>query len=302
MNPRDPQTVSDMMAAWNHYSMDVGKRNRAPVVKKFIEDTLDLLHAGQPIGADVIAARRTALRKHIDSAENPATKRALLDLREAIDDAMERSMIAQAGPQGLADIAAWKRARRQYANLMIVEEAWLKGQAENRGMGYITPTALAGAAASGPRAKNFIKGRSDYTKLALAGQAILTPLGTSNTAARSRAGLLPATLGLAGGAALSTLAGHGDLNAVLLPALGAVGGAGLNSVAGKSLMHPWTQKYLRNQFLGPAPPLQPGRQTALTAGLYGPRAGASVLTIGGDRDGMMTPAEQAAMRRRLVAP
>lgn len=296
--------VRDFQTTWQRYSNALGRGDRAPIVENTIRDIMDLAqqHGGR-IPGDLYRSRRTALLEHARTASNADTRHALMGLREALDDAMERSMVATSlrNPNAMDDVRAWREARQQYANLMVVEDAMTLGQAQARGMGTISPQALATAAARGPRKKNFIRGRSDYTDLAHAGQAVLTPLPQSGTAGRSRIGnLLPMALGTAAGAALQ---GGGDLtHSLLLPALGAVGGAGLTAAAGKTLMHPWTQRYLRNQMLGPAPPFQPGRQMALTAGMYGPRAGAPVLTIGGDRDGMMTPAEQAAMRRRLVAP
>jgi hypothetical protein len=89
------------------------------------------------------------------------------------------------------------------------------------------------AASSGNRG-GYATGQSDFTKLAKAGQAVMTPLPNSGTASRINARNLGSGL-LAGGGALT--AG--------LP--GMIAGLVAPQVAGRALMSRPVQKYLANQ-------------------------------------------------------
>ena len=60
------------------------------------------------------------------------------------------------------------------------------------------------------------------------------------------------------------------------------------------------EQLVRTGRVVPSPLAEASRQAAVTAMLQGPRAAAPVMTIGGDRDALMTPDEQAAQLRRLA--
>src|SRR5690606_10424329 len=124
-------------------------------------------------------------------------------VRDALDNAMERSIIPQ-------DKGQWAQLRRQYANSEVLLKA-AKGAGEDAGIGIISPARLRTAAASGKNAKNYVLGKSDFSELAKAGQAVMTPLPDSGTASRlATRGLmsLPAGMGaIAGGASGDVMTG-----------------------------------------------------------------------------------------------
>jgi hypothetical protein len=60
------------------------------------------------------------------------------------------------------------------------------------------------------------------------------------------------------------------------------------------------QQLVQTGRIVPSPLADASRQAAVMSLLQGPRSAAPVMTIGGDKDAFMTPAEQAAMRRRLA--
>ncbi|QMV26325.1 hypothetical protein GRI33_05045 [Brucella sp. BO3] len=114
------------------------------------------------------------------------------------------------------------------------------GGGEAAGQGYITPAQLKIAAAMGNR-EGFALGNSDFTRLAKAGQAVMTPMSDSGTASRLAVrGLmsLPAGIGAAAGGA------SGDFSTGLV---GALAGAAVPNVVGKALMSKPIQNYLANQ-------------------------------------------------------
>jgi hypothetical protein len=166
---------------------------------------------------------------------NPDLKMSLYDLKGELDDAVQNGLQQIGNGQ---DAAAWAQTRSQYKNLLVIERA-LANSTESANQGLITPTALANAdrAISGRRA--YVRGTSNFSDLAHAGNAILKPEANSNTAARSWLHLLPSAIGaFAGGAAEG------------LSPTGVLAGAGLAAapgIAGRALMSRPVQAYLGNQ-------------------------------------------------------
>jgi hypothetical protein len=188
---------------------------RAPIVNDILGD---LVKAVQQNGGRVDGAAYQSLRSRLDKAaraivaRDPALSQALFDIRSALDANMERS-IAQSNP---ADLGAWKGVRRQYANLLVLEKA-AGGSGEKAGLGIITPAALRTAAANQNK-RAFVRGTSDFTDLAKAGQATMLPMPESGTsyrlAARGISNLPSVIGGIAGsaaglpGIAAGAVAGH----------------------------------------------------------------------------------------------
>ncbi|GAA0613236.1 hypothetical protein [Paenochrobactrum glaciei] len=153
-------------------------------------------------------------------------------IRNALDSAMERSVSG-------VDAGVWKELRRQYGNSKVLMKA-AKGGGEEAALGIISPARLRMAASSG-NGDAYVLGNTDFSQLAKAGQAAMTPLPDSGTASRlATRGLmsLPAGMGaIAGGAT-------GD---VMTGLAGAAAGAAVPKVAGKILMSDTAQRYLANQ-------------------------------------------------------
>lgn len=181
---------------------------------------------GKMSGADYQAIR-SRLTKRANNARGSDNELAAAyrGLRNALDGAMDRSI-------NPADAGVWKELRRQYGNYKTLSKA-AGGGGEAAGLGVISPARLRMAASSGNQ-EGFARGASDFTKLAKAGQAIMTPLPNSGTAQRMAAqGIAAAIMGGGGGA----VAGPFGLAAGLAgPAL-----------AGRALMSKPVQAYLANQ-------------------------------------------------------
>lgn len=150
---------------------------------------------------------------------------AIRGLRDALDNGMERSI-------NPADAGAWDVLRRQYGNYKTLTKA-AGGGGEKAGMGVISPAQLRMAASSGNK-EGFVTGASDFTDLAKAGQAVMTPLPNSGTAARTSVRNLGSGI-LAGGGALA--GGVPGMAAGLLAP----------QLAGRALMSAPVQRYLSQE-------------------------------------------------------
>lgn len=169
-------------------------------------------------------------------------------IRNALDNAMERSITG-------VDAGVWKELRKQYGNSKVLMKA-AKGGGEDAALGIISPARLRMAASSGS-GDAYVLGNSDFSQLAKAGQATMTPLPDSGTPSRLAVrGLmsLPAGMGaIAGGATGDVMMGLG----------GALAGAVVPKAAGQVLMSKPMQNYLARQII--SQPLTAQSRSLLTA-------------------------------------
>jgi hypothetical protein len=188
----DPTLTQKLLRARSEYNQLVPELMRKPVVSNTVDDVLNTAQQnGHVIPGEVYKAVRSRIeRMRSASASDPELGNALRTMRDALDDAMEKSMPAPRAGQ-------WKEVRKQYKNLLTIEKA-ATGAGENAANGLISPAQLRAAAKQkGKRA--FTRGKEDFRALADAGEALMKPLPQSGTAPRAAvAGLLGA-----GGTALS---------------------------------------------------------------------------------------------------
>ena len=196
---------------------------------------------------------------------------ALRDLKNAIDEAMERTLQANNSP----DLGAWKKVRREYRNIIVLEQA-ATGAGEKAAEGLLSPSALRTATVTKHGRRNYARGTGDFADLARAGEATMKPLPQSGTAPRTAArniGMsIPALLGGGAGASISPE----------MAMLGMIGGAGIPYAMCRGLLSKPARAYLGNQLLK-GKRLSAGKKTALT--LLGGSAGAIPVreSYGGQR-------------------
>jgi len=232
----DRQFGQDVGATLNRYGKLLEAQQK-PIINNISDDLIQRIQANNGvIPGTEYQAIRSDLSLAAKSTTNPALSGAFNGLRNALDKAMERS-IAINNP---SDLGTWGKLRRQYGNMKVLERAAV-GAGEEAGMGIISPARLRSAAATGNRG-GFARGDSEFSDLAKAGQAIMTPLPQSGTAPRLRAqnlfAMIPAMMGGTAGAGVG-----GPLGA----AAGVAAGAALPKVAGSILMSKPIQSYLTNQ-------------------------------------------------------
>lgn len=221
----DRGILNDMNAAANEYGrlLPTDQKN---TFYQLGDDIVQKFKAGQNSmsGKDYQTVRSRLSRMAKGSTDTEYAS-ALRGLRDALDSGMERSI-------NPADAGVWGDLRRQYGNMKVLERA-ANGGGEDAAMGIISPARLRMAASSGNRA-GYARGQGDFADLAKAGQAVMTPLPNSGTAARTSVRNLGSPM-LAGGGAL--VGGVPGLAAGLLAP----------KAAGAALMSPWVQRYLSNQ-------------------------------------------------------
>jgi hypothetical protein len=256
----DPQFGQDLTATWQNYSNLVAPPNRAPAVENYIREVHNAIRNGQLPG-EVYQSLRSRIEATARGARgNPDAMNALRDIRHALDDGMERSIAATGNP---ADIQAWREARNQYRNLLVVEKV-AAGAGEDAATGLLSPQQMRQAVVSSHGQRNYARGTGDFAELVRAGNAVMPKLPQSGTAPRAAASAVPAILG---GGAASLLGGGAE---AVIPA--SIAATAAPSLVGRALMAPWMQNYLGNQVLaGPLNAMDTRRNLVLQSLMAPPR-------------------------------
>lgn len=250
----DPQFIVDLQADWNGYKNLVSAPNRVPAVENFAREVIDQLKRNaNSLPGNVYQSLRSRMEAAARSITNTEARNAIRDMRTSLDGLMERS-IAKANPD---DLGAWRDARRQYRNMMILEQA-AASAGENAALGLISPRALRQAAATGRQGRRgYVRGQGDFADLARAGNALMLPMPQSGSA--------PRVLMSSGGALLgSALAGEPF-------SLAALAGIAAPGAFGRALMSRPVQSYLSSgKNTGALNGGLPARQNALLQALLAP--------------------------------
>lgn len=250
----DPGFAADVRQTMQDYGRVLPSQQREAILN-YIQDFTQFAN-GMP--GQVYQTARSTLGRQANAMRqsDPPFSQALAGLRDALDNAMGRSISP-------ADQAAWQEARSQYRNWMAIQKA-ATGAGELAAEGYISPSQLRAAVASQNRGQ-YARGQGDLADLARAGEAIMRPLPNSGTAPRQAINNIVAAisgaLGTAGGVAGNTAGG--------LPGAvtGAMAGAAVPAVLGRLLMSRPVQGYLGNQAAGA---LSEGQRAVLDALLAAP--------------------------------
>lgn len=222
----DKQMANDISLTLKRYG-NLLEPQQKPIIKNVVGDLVQRVNAnGGKLSGEEYQMIRSDLSRAAKSTGNQTLSAAFKGIRDALDEAMDRSI----NPQ---DVGAWKLLRKQYGNFKVLEKAAGSGGAD-AGMGLINPAQLRIAASAGNRG-GFARGASDFTDLAKAGQAVLTPLPNSGTAARNAVRNFGIPMGSAG------------VGSMVAGIPGAIAGVAVPYVAGRTLMSAPVQRYLGNQ-------------------------------------------------------
>lgn len=265
----DQSLVDDFNGTMREYNRVLGSEQKQ-IVGNIAQDIVDRFKAGSgSLSGKDYQMLRSRLSKRAQNAAGSDNElaEAYRGLRNALDRGMERSVRPE-------DAGEWARLNKEYGNMKTLQKASVGG-GEDAGLGIISPARLRMAASSGKNLDKFTTGKSDFSELSKAGQAMMTPLPQSGTnsrqVARNLGPIVPMMIGSATGAAAG-----GQENGIL----GALGGAALGAlapkVAGKALMSRPAQAYLMNQ-AAPAVNFADPRYAAVIAALLGQGAGPPAL-------------------------
>jgi hypothetical protein len=232
----DRRLQNDLVGTWRDYAALTPDNARAPVVQNTIQDIVDAVRANGRLDGAAYQAVRSRLDRAARGTADPQLAEALRGIRNALDEGMERSIARN----NHRDLGAWRQARNQYRNMLVIEQA-ATGAGENAAQGIISPSALRNATVTKHGRRNYARGSGDFAELARAGEGVMKPLPQSGTAPRLRAQNIgtgvTSLLGAGGGATVG-----GPLGAVA----GAAAGAAIPAIVGRLMMSPAGQAYLRN--------------------------------------------------------
>lgn len=248
-------TVGDhrrITTALRDYERMTPPSQQVPYIREIVKDIGGI--AGQPIPGPLYQQYRSIIERVARGTSAPEVSSALRDIRNVLDDAVERGLQPQMQGQ-------WREARTQYRNLLTVARA-AGAAGEDAANGLISPARLASAAKVTQGARNFERGRGELAGLARAGEAVMKQMPQSGTAPRLMAMQVGQTV--AGGAA-GAMAGGGDPTTT---GIGAVLPWLVRGAAGRAVMSRPVQRYLANQALpGNAVNARQGGMSALAAAL-----------------------------------
>lgn len=242
----DKKLASDLGDTFKEYSQLVPENARAPIIENSIQDVIKTArdNGGQIPGETYQAIRSRLDRAARSSKADPQLSSALYGVRNSLDDAMERSLIASGKTD---EVVAWQKARNEYRNALVVEKS-VKGAGEDAAHGIITPGKLRTAVEQqNPRA--YARGKGDFAGLARAASGTMSPLPSSGTQQRTGMHEAMQLMGIIGGLDAGGHA-YGPEGAIA----GGLAGLAGPAVASRLLMNPAMQKYLGNQMLKPGAP------------------------------------------------
>ncbi|HEY1093031.1 MAG TPA: hypothetical protein VGE47_18165, partial [Burkholderiaceae bacterium] len=237
----DGKLADDLVDTVRRYRSITSESQRVPIVDDIIKDLIALEKQGNPgaLAGEAYQRLRSNIERAARSTKSSDVAEVLRDLKGALDDATERWM-RKYNPD---DLGAWREARRQYRNMIVLEDAATRaGSAAAEGI--ITPQALRSAAIKQGK-RGYARGKSEFTELANAGVSALPPLPNSGTAGRlSAKTLLP--LGAGAGATIG-----GAVGGIPGAVVGGTIGAALPWGAGRLMLSKPGRAYLGNQVAGP---------------------------------------------------
>jgi hypothetical protein len=254
--------AQNLRNAVDDYHNLVAPPNRAPVIENFVTEIRNTAQRnGGVLPGDVYQSLRSRMERAARGmGNNPEARTAIREMRESVDDAMERSIVATGNT---ADIAAWREARNQYRNMLVIEKA-ATGAGEGAAAGLISPAKLREATVNTQGRRNYARGDGDFSDLARAGVQTMSPLPNSGTAGRMSAQNLGVGVSTLLGGAAGGAAGGGDPTATIA---GILAGAVLPRAVGRAATTNVGRAYLGNQTAAPMlNNLTPG-QSAVTDAL-----------------------------------
>lgn len=226
----DPQMAQDLRRVILDYQDLVPAFAQSPIANMTTQIAQRIAQNNNTLPGEVYQTFRSRLDRAARSSRNdPQLSDALMGIRNALDDAMGRSMSA-------ADQAAWGEARNQYRNLMVIEKAASSAGTVGK-EGVLTPETFA-QAAKGQNVRQYARGQGDFSELAQAARSTMQALPNSGTAQRAQAQSLLAAAGA--GMGLTAAGPVGAAGGMMAPYLMQVG-------AGRALMSRPVQNWLSNQ-------------------------------------------------------
>lgn len=219
------------------------------VVASRIEDLLTPQGFARPqIQGQEFARVTSELKREARAyANRPEVQRALNALSEAIDNAAERSM-------GPALRQEWQDARREYRNLLAIDQAARSGTAADRTVGNL-PLGAFQQAVRGQDKRGYARGRGELNLLSRIGNLMADKIPDSGTAQRTAM------------TNLLTLGGTGAAGGAIGGIPGILAGLALPPAVQAAIQSPAGRAYLTNQRMAGPSPMSPAARAAALANI-----------------------------------
>lgn len=224
----DKDLIDELNAVTQKYGKKVTSQQR-PILENFVND----IRRAKMLPGSTYQSARSDARRIAKSSTDPMLADAFRDVRNALDNAFERSI-----PAGSRDAEVFKALNKNYANFKIIDDA-MSGNMADQALGNIIPQRLSSAIKARSKAA-VSRGQTEIADLAKAGTAIFKAPPQAQTeisqamSQLTRLGAAAAPYAIGGGALYYS-------NDMSLPIT-----AGL-LLGGPALTNPATQAYLRNQ-------------------------------------------------------
>lgn len=229
----------DALAARNHMQFQMNlKTGRVQIMDDLRDIAKDYYNSVEAKPAPIIKNTLKEMGKHVAQGvlpgpkfqeitsaleaaarTNPNLAPTVREMRATINKAMEDYIVST----NQADAGLWQAVNKQYANLLIVENALGKLDA-NTANGLLSPRAVAAATQRIKGKRNYVRGRTDFDDLTRAGIAAMPELPINSYAPPSELSKMLARkiamYGSSGG-----MAGMGGFTATGSPMMGMAAGA-----------------------------------------------------------------------------
>jgi hypothetical protein len=174
----DNQFITDLTTAVRDYRNVPNSQQRA-IVQGYVDDIVQHVNQGSMPGVQY-QEMRSRLSRQSNSLRNtdPTLSDALRDMRNALDNAMERSI-----PAGSPDAALWRQSRQEYGAQKTIEKTASRA-GEATAEGQIVPANLRNTVSAENRGA-YARGEGNFSELARAGAGVMAPLPNSGTAQRN---------------------------------------------------------------------------------------------------------------------
>lgn len=171
----DNQLITDLTTAVNRYRR-VPESQQARMLQGYLDDIVPHINAGGMPGVEyqLMRSMLSADSKSVRQTD-PYLSRALAGIRDALDNAMGRSISP-------ADREAWATARRQYGAQKTIEKTASRA-GEATAEGQLVPANLRNTVSADNRGA-YARGQGQFSELARAGAGVMAPLPNSGTAQR----------------------------------------------------------------------------------------------------------------------
>lgn len=168
----DQTLGQDVVSGIDDYMALGPATEKANALRSFVDRIASVIDPQGNINGRAYQSLRSAIERAArGSTSDPEYARALRSLKDALDDAMERSMTAAKSP----DLGAWRDVRKRYRNFLVIDDA-MSSTSSAAADGLMMPGAFRQAVKRKHGARNMVRGKGDFEELSRAAASLMGDL------------------------------------------------------------------------------------------------------------------------------